>query len=102
MNVFSGHSGNVACGGFTPDGRSIVSGGDDGSLIIWDPKTAAVKAKIQASPESYFPAAPVTSLAFHPQSQLALVGSEDGASSLVHITNGKVREVLLRSRHCER
>jgi len=26
---------------FTPDGRRIISGGDDGAVIVWDATTAA-------------------------------------------------------------
>jgi WD40 repeat protein len=40
MNVFSGHSSSVSAGQFTPDGKKIVSGSEDTSLIVWDPKTA--------------------------------------------------------------
>lgn len=40
MNVFSGHSSSVTTGQFTPDGKKIVSGSEDNSLIVWDPKSA--------------------------------------------------------------
>lgn len=40
MNVFSGHSSSVTTGQFTPDGKRIVSGSEDTSLIVWDPKTS--------------------------------------------------------------
>ena len=43
MQVFTGHSGPVRCGGFTPDGKSVVTGGGeaDNSLKIWEPRNGA-------------------------------------------------------------
>ncbi len=39
--VFTGHSGPVRCGRFTPDGKLVVTGGGeyDASLRVWDPKS---------------------------------------------------------------
>lgn len=41
VQVFTGHSGPVRCGRFTPDGKLVVTGGGeyDASLRVWDPKT---------------------------------------------------------------
>ena len=41
--VFTGHSGAVACGQFTPDGRLVVTcgGENDCTLRVWDPKTGS-------------------------------------------------------------
>ena len=41
--VFTGHSGAVTCGQFTPDGRLVVTGGgeNDCTLRVWDPKTGS-------------------------------------------------------------
>jgi len=41
MNTFAGHQSSVSCGCFTPDGKNIISASDDGTLIFWNPKTAA-------------------------------------------------------------
>ena len=38
MRVFAGHDGAVLCGGFTCDGKKIVSGSADGSLRVWNPR----------------------------------------------------------------
>lgn len=39
--MFTGHKSSVNCGGFTPDGRLVVTGGGepDTSLKVFDPKT---------------------------------------------------------------
>lgn len=41
LQMFIGHSGAVACGSFTPDGRTVVTGGGagDASLRAWSPQT---------------------------------------------------------------
>jgi WD40 repeat protein len=43
LQVFTGHSGPVRCGRFTPDGKSVVTGGGEGdeSLKVWDPRNGA-------------------------------------------------------------
>jgi angio-associated migratory cell protein len=38
MGVFAGHSGSVTCGQFTPDGKKVVTGAEDGTTRIWNPK----------------------------------------------------------------
>ena len=47
--VFSGHSGSVVCGSFTPDGKWVVTGGGEGdaSLKVWSPKTGECALTVQ-------------------------------------------------------
>ncbi len=40
--TLKGHRGHVYCLSFTPDGRKLISGGRDGSAVIWDVTLAAV------------------------------------------------------------
>jgi angio-associated migratory cell protein len=47
--VFSGHSGPVTGGSFTPDGKSVVSVGAEGdsSLRVWSPRTGECTLTLQ-------------------------------------------------------
>ena len=49
MQVFTGHAGPVMCGGFTPDGKAVVTGGGEGdaTLRVWNPKTGECTATVQ-------------------------------------------------------
>ncbi|KAJ3045967.1 hypothetical protein HDU99_009833, partial [Rhizoclosmatium hyalinum] len=90
MNVFTGHSASVLCGQFTPDGKSIVSGGEDGNLFSYDPKSATVKQTFQSTDARFLNGNPVTSLGVHSESQVVLAGGQDGSACLVHLGSGKV------------
>jgi WD40 repeat protein len=39
IQVFSGHSSAVTCGGFSPDGKKVVTGSQDATVRVWDPRT---------------------------------------------------------------
>ncbi|KAJ1947107.1 60S ribosomal subunit assembly or modification protein [Kickxella alabastrina] len=88
MNVFNGHAAPITCGQFTNSGRNIVSGSEDGSLIIWDPKTAAIVTQFTSDNERFHQEA-ITSLAIAKDDQTILTGSTDSTAKLVHI-NGTV------------
>ncbi|KAJ2815695.1 60S ribosomal subunit assembly or modification protein, partial [Coemansia erecta] len=88
MNVFNGHSAPVTCGRFTNSGRNIVSGAEDGSLIIWDPKTAAIVRQFTSADERFHQEG-ITSLAISKDDQVILTGSMDGTAKLVHV-NGTI------------
>ena len=49
VQVFSGHTGAVRCGGFTPDGKAVVTGGGEGdaTLKVWDPKSGNCTGTVQ-------------------------------------------------------
>ncbi|RHZ87046.1 hypothetical protein Glove_41g35 [Diversispora epigaea] len=88
MNVFSGHAGSVTVGQFTPDGKKIVSGSNDCSIILWDPKTASSILKISGGEDSRFHQSDITSLAVNKESNLVLTGSLDCSSKLVNLNSG--------------
>ncbi|KAN0060764.1 60S ribosomal subunit assembly or modification protein [Thecaphora frezii] len=80
MNVFSGHTEAVTCGSFTPDGKKLISGSEDGSLIVWDPKTAAPLAKLQTNLDGG-----LTQLAVSPDSKVVVVGGAAGDVRVVNV-----------------
>jgi WD40 repeat protein len=93
MNVFTGHSDSVTCGQFSPDGKLIVTGSTDGSIIVWDPKTGAAMHK-WSQQDGRFHQAPITSLAIHGDSNLIISGGQDGTTMLLHIPTSKILSAL--------
>lgn len=41
--MFAGHDGGVTCGTFTRDGKFVCTGGEDGTVRVWAPKTGQCK-----------------------------------------------------------
>ena len=41
--MFAGHDGGVSTGCFSSDGKMVCSGGEDGTVRFWAPKTGACK-----------------------------------------------------------
>ncbi len=89
MNVFTAHSDSVHTGRFTNSGKNIVSGSEDGSVIIWDPRTAAAITRFPSTAAPKFHEGPIYAVDIHQDDQTILTGSEDGFARLVHITTGK-------------
>ncbi|CAJ0626477.1 9093_t:CDS:2 [Entrophospora sp. SA101] len=71
MNLFAGHSASVTAGQFTPDGKKIVTGSEDSSLIVWDPKNATSIFKL-SNDDSRFHHEGITSLAINKENSLVL------------------------------
>ncbi|KAG0236964.1 hypothetical protein BGW42_002177 [Actinomortierella wolfii] len=89
MNVFNGHSGPVTAGQFTPDGKKIASVSEDGSFIVWDPKSATAQIRI-TSEDARFHQDAITCLAINKDSSLALTGSADGTAKLINLNSGQI------------
>jgi WD40 repeat protein len=64
--VLEGHTDRVRCVAFSPDGTSIATGGDDGSIRVWDPKTGEQRVVLDDPKSRTF------WLAFSPDGQLLL------------------------------
>jgi WD40 repeat protein/serine/threonine protein kinase len=75
-----GHSDDVLCACFSPDGRRIVSGGKDRTVKIWDAKTGIPLLDLKGHPGG------IRSIAFSPDETRILAASEDG---MVRIWEGK-------------
>lgn len=66
FQVFTGHSGPVRCGQFSPDGKLVVTGGGEGdeSLKVWDPKNGVCILTVQ-DPHTYHTAGESLMCIFH-------------------------------------
>lgn len=76
----------INCGGFTLDGKMIVTGAEDCTLRVWMPKTGVCK-KVFDSPR-----AGITCLAFNDDTVLA--GCEDGQAYLHSLSSLKLLYIL--------
>ncbi len=101
LQVFVGHTGGVTCGTFTPDGKWVVSVGQDGTCRVWAPKTGVSKHVFrlmgiaheqEGEGGSGGGGAGLTCLAVGggPDGQLAICGGEDGNAYVVHISGKKL------------
>jgi len=90
MHVLAGHTGAVNTGTFTPDGKKIVTGCQDGTLILWDPKTGQPEFKLTSEDARFGMGQGITSVAVNPASSLAIVGGADGTVRAVNLTNGTI------------
>ena len=77
-------------GGFTPDGRTVVTvGGDnDGTVRAWNPKTGLCTTTVAAGHLSHS-AEGCTCVAFSHDSQLVVSGALDGSVVLSNVATGK-------------
>jgi ribosome assembly protein SQT1 len=106
LQVFVGHEGGVTAGTFTPDGKWVVSCGQDGTVRIWAPKKGVCKHVFRlmegAPPGSGGEdgggegGGGLTCLAVGggQDGQLAICGGEDGNAYVVHVSGKKVVATL--------
>src|SRR5205085_2872001 len=71
LRSFAGHKHNVHALAFAPDGRTLLSGGLDGTVRFWDPATG--KELSAARGHEYG----VTCVAFAPDGETVVTGSDD-------------------------
>ena len=86
LRELSGHTGDVWCVAFTPDGRVLVSSGADGSLRTWDVATGAPRLALPAHQ------AAVESLAVRPDGQHIATVSDDHTVKIWDVTSGDLVE----------
>jgi len=95
VQVFAGHDGAVTAGCFTSDGKLVCTGGEDGCVRVWAPKTGICK---QVFEDHTGHASVVTCLVSHPtDSDLLLSGSMDGSMLLLQISTSRVLQRFVHS-----
>jgi ribosome assembly protein SQT1 len=105
LQVFVGHEGGVTDGAFTPDGKWIVSCGQDGTVRVWAPKKGVCKHVFRLmdnhggggeEEEEGGGGGGLTCLAVGggQDGQLAICGGEDGHAYVVHVSGKKLVATL--------
>ncbi len=86
-----GHSSYVTALAISPDGKSALSGGGDGTLSLWDLLSGREVRKIRVVKAFFYS---VNAVAFSPDGKSALSGSTDGTLRLWDLFSGRqIREI---------
>ena len=90
MAIFAGHvTTPVTSGSFSPDGKIIIAGSEEGVLLVHtpkDPSTPLAKIVPQAHQETAL--GEITHIAVHPTSQIFMAGDSDGHLRVYKSTAG--------------
>ena len=90
---FIGHLDSVHIIAWSPDGTTLATGSDDGTIIVWDPTTGTQKTTLTDNHRS------VRSLAWSPDGTTLATGSDDGTIIVWDPTTGTQKTTLATGSH---
>lgn len=82
VTSFDGHTGNVTAVGFQKDRRWMFTGGEDGSVKIWDVRAPGVQRNYQSK-------VPLTSVVLHPNQGELISADQDGTIRVWDLTSNR-------------
>lgn len=91
LRILTGHNDSVNAIAITQDGKQVVSGSEDGVLMVWDLETGKKPLTLKAHSKL------VTAIAISPDNKQVISGSEDGTLRVWDLTTGKKLFALAES-----
>ncbi|QKV97688.1 hypothetical protein HUT19_33185 [Streptomyces sp. NA02950] len=84
----TGHHDGVTSVAYSPDGRTLATGSEDGSAKLWNAATGHLRTTLTGHHDG------VTSVAYDPDGRTLATGSEDGSAKLWNAATGHLRTTL--------
>jgi len=88
LHTLTGHSRWVMAVCISPDGHSVISGGLDDAIRVWNLETGTLMQSLKAHTK------PVNCLSISPDSRMLASGSDDHTIKLWNLTNGSLLHTL--------